>query len=103
MSVLLKAAGDQLLCEVIIEEKTKGGLYIPEMHQDTTPVVRSKVVAVGKTVQDISDICEGDIVLSNQGYGTKIQIDGKKYLNLKASTQVAAIIPQWKSDGTANI
>lgn len=92
MSVKLKAAGDQILCELIIEEKTQGGLFIPQVVQDTTPVVRSRVVAIGKTAIEQADICVGDIVLSNQGYGTKIEIDKKKYMNLKVSSQVAAIL-----------
>ena len=67
------------------EEKTVGGIFIPET--ETEKSTKGKVIAVGtgylnkegKGLLELS-VKEGDTVVFNQYSGTEIKIDDKKYL-----------------------
>jgi chaperonin GroES len=69
------------------EEKTKGGLYIPDTAKEKP--IEGTVVAVGngKVLEDGSvrklDIKEGDRILFGKYSGTEVKIEGEEHLILR--------------------
>ena len=85
-----KPLHDRVLIEVLdSEEKTSGGIIIPdtakEKHQE------GKVVAVGSGAKTEDgkiipmDVKIGDIVIFGKWSGTEVKIDGKEYSIMKES------------------
>ena len=70
------------------EEKTAGGLFIPDTAKETP--LMGKVVAVGPGTADIKmEVKEGDTVLYGKYAGTEINVDGTDYLIMKQSDILA--------------
>jgi chaperonin GroES len=71
------------------EEKTKGGIIIPDTAKEKPQ--EGKVVAVGPGARDESgklvplDVKAGDRVLFGKWSGTEVKIDGKELLIMKES------------------
>jgi chaperonin GroES len=69
------------------EEKTKGGLYIPDSAKEKP--VEGTVLAVGngKILEDGTvrrlDVKEGDRVLFGKYSGTEVKLDGEEHLILR--------------------
>jgi chaperonin GroES len=69
------------------EEKTKGGLYIPDTAKEKP--IEATVVAVGngKVLEDGTvrklDIKAGDRILFGKYSGTEVKIDGEEHLILR--------------------
>ena len=72
------------------EEKTAGGLFIPDTAKEK-PLV-GKVVAVGPGTKDITmEVKVGDQVLYGKYAGQEIQVEGVDYLIMKQSDILAII------------
>ena len=72
------------------EEKTAGGLYIPDTAKEKPQA--GKVIAVGPGTADVKmEVKVGDQVLYGKYAGTEISIDGKDYLIMKQSDILAII------------
>ena len=70
------------------EEKTAGGLFIPDTAKEK-PLV-GKVVAVGPGTAEVKmELKEGDKVLYGKYAGTEIHFDGEDYLIMKQSDILA--------------
>ena len=70
------------------EEKTAGGLFIPDTAKEKP--LMGKVVAVGPgTVEVKMEVKEGDTVLYGKYAGTEINVDGTDYLIMKQSDILA--------------
>lgn len=70
------------------EEKTAGGLFIPDTAKEK-PLV-GKVVAVGPGTADIKmEVKEGDTVLYGKFAGTELSIDGEDYLIMRQNDILA--------------
>ena len=64
------------------EEKTAGGLFIPDTAKEKP--LAGKVVAAGPGTADVKmEVKEGDTVLYGKYAGTEINIDGTDYLIMK--------------------
>jgi chaperonin GroES len=69
------------------EEKTKGGIIIPDSAKEKP--IEGKVIAVGNgKVQDDGtvralDVKKGDIVLFGKYAGTEVKLDGEEHLILR--------------------
>ena len=81
---------DRVLIEVLdSEEKTSGGIIIPDTAKEKPQ--EGKIVAVGpgaktddgKTIP--MDVKIGDLVLFGKWSGTEVKIDGKEYSIMKES------------------
>jgi chaperonin GroES len=76
-----------LVKRVAEEEKTKGGIIIPDTAKEKP--VEGKVVAVGrgKVADDGSlrelDVKKGDTVLFGKYAGTEVKLDGEEHLILR--------------------
>ncbi len=94
----LKPLSDRVVIEPLsIEEKSKGGIILPETAQKERPE-KGKVVAVGpgKFGEDGKDrlpmsIKKGDIVIFTKYGPSEIKIDGKEYL-IAREEDILAII-----------
>ncbi|MFP4010390.1 MAG: co-chaperone GroES [Spirochaetaceae bacterium] len=85
----IKPLGDRVLLKIQQEEeKTKGGLYIPETAQEKTQ--QGRVVAVGDD-KDAIKVKEGQQVMYDKYAGTNVKIDGDDHLILKMDDIIAVV------------
>ncbi len=84
------------------EEKTKGGVIIPETAKEKPQ--EGKVVAVGPGAWDESgkrtplDVKPGDSILFGKWSGSEIKIDGQEYLIMK-ETDILGVIEGKAAEG----
>lgn len=90
-TVKIKPLADRVIVEsAAAEEKTAGGLIIPDTAKEKPQ--RGKVVAVGTGKKDEPiTVKVGDNVLYGKYAGTEIQIEGKDYLIMRESDIFAVI------------
>ena len=86
----LKPLHDRVLVErVSSEDKTKGGIIIPDTAQEKP--MEGKVLAVGNGARNENgqvvalDVKKGDKILFGKWSGTEVKIDGKEYSIMKES------------------
>jgi len=86
----LKPLHDRVLVErVDQEDRTKGGIIIPDTAQEKP--MEGKVIAVGSGARNESgqvvalDVKKGDRILFGKWSGTEVKIDGKELLIMKES------------------
>ena len=86
----LKPLGDRLVVKAAPnEEKTKGGLVLPDTVKEKP--VEGEVVAVGQGkvldngTRQPMEVKVGDVVLYGKYAGTEVSVDDKKYLIMKQS------------------
>ena len=85
----VKPLGDRILVKMEKEEeKTKGGLFIPETAQEKTQI--GKVVAVG-TDDDAITVKKGDRVMFDKYAGTTVKIGEDDHLILTMSDVLAVV------------
>jgi chaperonin GroES len=84
-SVSLKPLADRVLVEAAqAEEKTAGGIIIPDTAKEKPQ--RGKVIAVGTGKKDEPlTVKIGDSVLYGKYAGTEINIEGKEFLIMRES------------------
>ncbi|MCL2792410.1 MAG: co-chaperone GroES [Spirochaetaceae bacterium] len=81
--------GDRVLIKIAeSEEKTKGGLFIPQTAQEKTQT--GTVAAIGDD-KDVIKVKVGQKVMYDKYAGTSIKIDGEEYLIVKASDIIAIV------------
>ena len=72
------------------EEKTAGGLFIPDTAKEK-PLL-GKVVAVGPGTSEVKmEVAVGDVVIYGKYAGTEIHHDGEDYLIMKQSDIMAVL------------
>ena len=85
----IKPIGDRVLVKMEeVEEKTSGGIYIPQTAQEKTQT--GTVEAVGDD-KDVIKVKKGDKVMYDKYAGTSVTIDGKEYLLMKMQDIMATI------------
>ncbi|HOV71825.1 MAG TPA: co-chaperone GroES [Dysgonamonadaceae bacterium] len=87
----VKPLADRVLVKPApVEEKTAGGIIIPDTAKEKP--LKGEVVAVGKGTKDEEMVVkEGDKVLYGKYAGTEIEIDGEAYLIMRQSDILAII------------
>lgn len=87
---------DRVLVEPLTaEEKTAGGIIIPDTAQEKPQ--EGKIVAVGKGARNEDgkaqpmDVKKGDRILYGKWSGTEVKLDGKDLLIMKESDIMAII------------
>ncbi|MHB8258932.1 MAG: co-chaperone GroES [Bacteroidia bacterium] len=90
-NVKVKPLADRVLVEAAAaEEKTAGGIIIPDTAKEKP--MRGKVIAVGTGKKDEPiTVKAGDTILYGKYAGTEIQIEGKEYLIMRESDIYAII------------
>jgi chaperonin GroES len=89
--VSLKPLADRVLVQAAAaEEKTKGGIIIPDTAKEKPQ--KGKVIAVGTGKKDEPmTVKAGDTVLYGKYSGTEIVIDGEDYLIMRESDIFAVL------------
>jgi chaperonin GroES len=89
--VSLKPLADRVLVEAApAEEKTAGGIIIPDTAKEKPQ--RGKIVAIGTGKKDEPlSVKVGDTVLYGKYAGTEITIEGKEYLIMRESDIFAVL------------
>lgn len=87
----IKPLADRVIVEAAAaEEKTAGGIIIPDTAKEKPQ--RGKVVAVGAGKKDEPmTVKVGDTVLYGKYSGTEVQIEGKDYLIMRESDIFAIV------------
>ncbi len=87
----VKPLADRVLVEPNpAEEKTAGGLFIPDTAKEKP--LAGKVVAAGPGTSDVKmEVKAGDQVLYGKYAGTEINVDGTDYLIMKQSDILAVL------------
>lgn len=87
----VKPLSDRVLIEPNpAEEKTAGGLFIPDTAKEKP--LAGKVIAVGPGTSEVTmEVKTGDKVLYGKYAGTEINIEGKDYLIMRQSDILAII------------
>ena len=87
---------DRILVEPLdAEEKTAGGIIIPDTAQEKP--MEGKIVAVGKGSRNDEgkiaalDVKKGDRILYGKWSGTDVKVDGDDYLIMKESDVMGVI------------
>jgi chaperonin GroES len=85
----IKPIGDRILVKMEgVEEKTAGGIFIPQTAQEKTQI--GKVLAVGDDKEMIK-VKVGQKVMYDKYAGTTIKVDGDEQLILKMPDILAVI------------
>src|SRR3989338_11412545 len=90
----IKPLGDKVLVEVLeAEEKTKGGIILPDTAKEEKTEGKVIAVGVGKVLESGKvqppEVKRGDRVIFGKYAGDEIIIDGKKHKMLKESEILA--------------
>ncbi|TAF32262.1 MAG: co-chaperone GroES [Cytophagales bacterium] len=90
-NLTIKPLADRVLVEpAVAEEKTAGGIIIPDTAKEKPQ--RGKVVAVGNGKKDEPMTLKvGDSVLYGKYSGTEITVEGKEYLIMRESDIYAVL------------
>ncbi|SMB96194.1 co-chaperone GroES [Deinococcus hopiensis] len=94
---MLKPLGDRVLVEIIeeAEQKTAGGLYVPDSAKEKSQ--RGRVVAAGSGklldngTRVALDVKEGDTVYFAKYGGTEVNLEGKNY-SILSERDILAIV-----------
>ena len=90
MSKIQPLADRVLIKAAAAEEKTVGGIIIPDNAKEKP--MRGEVIAVGAGTKDEAMVLKaGDQVLFGKWSGTEFEIDGEKYQIMKQSDILAIV------------
>ena len=90
MSKIQPLADRVLIKPVAAEEKTIGGIIIPDSAKEKP--LRGEVIAVGEGTKDEKMILkEGDIVLYGKYAGTELEYESDKFLIMRQSDVLAIV------------
>ena len=85
----IKPLGDRVLVKMEeVEEKTKGGIFIPQTAQEKTQT--GVVVEIGDDKEAIK-VKKGDKIMYDKYAGTTVSIDGTEHLLMKMDDILAII------------
>ena len=90
----IKPLGDRILVEILeSEEKTKGGIILPDTAKEEKSEGKVVAVGAGKVLESgklqAPEVKKGDRVLFGKWGGDDISIDGKKHKILRESDVLA--------------
>jgi chaperonin GroES len=96
VSVKIKPLGDRILVkQVDAEEKTKGGIILPDTAKEKPKEGVVKAVGPGKTLEDgkVQSIAVkvGDRILFASYAGTEVKIDEEEYMIMKEEDVLGVI------------
>ena len=91
---MLKPLGDRVVIKVIEEEeKTPGGIVLPDTAKEKPIVGEVVAVGPGRTLDNgqkvAPEVKKGDKVVFSRYGGTEVKIDGEEYLILRESDILA--------------
>ncbi|MNS86355.1 10 kDa chaperonin [compost metagenome] len=82
----IRPLGDRVVVKIVKEEKTAGGLVLPDTAQEKPQTGEVLAVGPGKLsdngTRQVVDVQVGDKVLFAKYSGTEVKLDGETYLLL---------------------
>jgi len=92
----IKPLGDRLLVKQLeAEEKSKGGIILPDTAKEKPKEGKIEAVGPGKVLEDGKvqplNVKTGDHILFSSYAGTEIKLDGEDYLIMKEEDVLAII------------
>ena len=92
----LKPLGEKVIVQVLgAQEKSKGGIFLPDSAQEKPQEAKVLAVGSGKVLPNGKvappEVREGDKVLFGKYSGSEIKIDGKEYLIINQDDVLAVI------------
>ncbi len=95
-TVKLRPLADRVVVKVLeSEEKTKGGIFLPDTAKEKPQQAKVVAVGPGKTLDDGKkspvDVKTGDVVLFAKYSGTEVKIEGDEYLVI-AEKDILAVV-----------
>ena len=92
----LKPLGEKVIVEVLgAQEKSKGGIFLPDSAQEKPQEAKVLAVGSGKVLPNGKvappEVREGDKVLFGKYSGSEIKVDGKEYLIINQDDVLAVI------------
>lgn len=92
----LKPLGDKVIVEVLsAEEKTKGGIILPDTAKEKPQEAKVIAVGSGKTLENgkvvAPEVKTGDIVIFGKYSGSEVKVNDKEYLIIDADDILAIV------------
>ena len=92
----LKPLGDKVIVEVLkAEDKTKGGIIIPDTAKEKPQEAKVIAVGSGKTLENgkvvAPEVKTGDIVIFGTYSGSEVKVDEREYLIIDADDILAIV------------
>ena len=92
----LKPLGDKVIVEVLkAEDKTKGGIILPDTAKEKPQEAKVIAVGVGKTLENgkvvAPGVKAGDIVIFGKYSGSEVKVGDKEYLIIDADDILAIV------------
>ena len=89
----LQPLGNRVLVQVLEqEERTKGGIYLPETAKEKPQ--QARVVAIGDEAEEELSLQVGDVVIFPKYSGTEVRIGDEEFLILNADDVLAKVIEE---------
>lgn len=93
---MLKPLGDRVIIEVVEkEEKTIGGIVLPDTAKEKPQQGRVLAVGTGRVTEQgeriALDVKENDLVIYSKYAGTEVKHEGKEYLIVRESDILAIV------------
>ena len=95
-SAKLRPLADRVIVKILeSEEKTKGGIFLPDTAKEKPQQATVVAVGPGKTLDDGTkspvDVKEGDVILFAKYSGTEVKLEGTEYLVI-AEKDILAVV-----------
>ena len=92
----LRPLADRVVVKILeSEEKTKGGIFLPDTAKEKPQQAKVIAVGPGKILDDGKrspiDVKEGDLVLFAKYSGTEVKVDGVEFLVI-AEKDILAVV-----------
>jgi len=92
----LKPLAGKVIIQILdAEEKTKGGIILPDTAQEKPQEAKVIAVGAGKTTKDGKviepEVKAGDIILFSKYSGNEVKLDDKEYLIIEQDDILAKI------------
>ena len=92
----LKPLGDKVIVEVLsAEEKTKGGIILPDTAKEKPQEAKVIAVGPGKTLDNgkvvAPEVKAGDIIIFGKYSGSEVKVEDKEYLIIDADDILAIV------------
>ncbi len=92
----LKPLGDKVIVEILkAEDKTKGGIILPDTAKEKPQEAKVIAVGSGKTLENgkvvAPEVKAGDIVIFGKYSGSEVKVEDKEYLIIDADDILAIV------------
>ncbi len=89
----LEPLGNRVLVQIVEQQdRTKGGIYLPETAKEKPQ--QARVIAIGEEAEEELNLEVGDVVIFPKYSGTEIKVDSEEYLILNADDILARVIEE---------